>query len=55
MNLQTMLSTKLAAGHSGQKRTVNKSEMRLSNIVLYSASFEFFVDFDLPDLDRIWR
>lgn len=50
MNLQTMLKTKLAAGHSGQKRTTRRSEIRLSRMVRYSASFAFFVDLLFPDL-----
>lgn len=50
MNLQTMLKTKLAAGHSGQKRTTSRSEIRLSRMVRYSASFAFFVDLLFPDL-----
>ena len=50
MNLQIILSTRLAAGHSGQKRTTNRSEIRFSKIVRYSASFVFFVDLVLPDL-----
>lgn len=53
MNLQIMPSIKLAAGHSGQNKTASRSEMRLSKIARYSASFEFFVVFVLPDLLNI--
>lgn len=53
MNLQMMPSIRLAAGHSGQNKTASRSEMRLSKIARYSASFEFFVVFVLPDLFNI--
>lgn len=53
MNLQMMPSIRLAAGHSGQNKTASRSEMRLSKIARYSASFEFFVVFVLPDLLEI--
>ena len=43
INLQAIVRSNAAAGHSGQKSTVKRSEMRLSKIALYSASFEFFV------------
>ena len=49
INLQAIVRSSAAAGHSGQKSTVKRSEMRLSKIALYSASFEFFVVFVLPD------
>ena len=64
INLQMRLSMRLAAGHSGQNKTARRSEMRLSKIVRYSASFEFFVVFVLPDLcsskndgvaSRVWN
>ena len=48
--LQAILRRRLAAGHSGQYNTARRSEMRLSKIVRYSASLEFFVAFVLPDL-----
>jgi hypothetical protein len=48
--LQMILNRRLAAGHSGQKRTTRRSDTRLSNIARYSASFEFFVALALPDL-----
>ena len=50
MYLQAILRRRLAAGHSGQYNTTRRSEMRLSKIVRYSASLEFFVAFVLPDL-----
>ena len=50
MNLQMIVRSKLAAGHSGQNRTTSKSDMRLSRMSRYSASFEFFVAFPFPDL-----
>ena len=49
INLQAIVRSNAAAGHSGQKSTVKRSEMRLSKIALYSASFEFFVVFVLPE------
>ncbi len=52
MNLQMRLRIRLAAGHSGQNSTTRRSEMRLSKIARYSASFEFLVTFVLPDLAR---
>ena len=45
MYLHMILRSRLAAGHSGQNRTARRSEMRLSKIARYSASFEFFVVF----------
>jgi hypothetical protein len=45
-----ILNRRLAAGHSGQKRTTRRSETRLSKIARYSASFEFLVAFAFPDL-----
>ena len=39
-----------AAGHSGQNKTVKRSAIKLSKIARYSASFEFFVVFVLPEL-----
>ena len=45
-----MLNKIEAAGHSGQKTTVRRSEIKLSKIARYSASFEFFVVLDFPDL-----
>ena len=53
MYLHAMLSRRLAAGHSGQYNTARRSEMRLSNIVRYSASLEFLVAFVLPDLVKL--
>lgn len=53
MNLQTMLNTKLAAGHSGQKRTTRRSETKLSKMARYSDSFEFLVALPLPDLNTL--
>ena len=50
MNLHMILRMRLAAGHSGQKRTASRSEIRLSKIARYSASLEFLVAFALPDL-----
>jgi len=50
MNLHMIPNRRLAAGHSGQKRTTRRSETRLSKIARYSASFEFLVAFPLPDL-----
>jgi len=50
MNFKAMLRTRLAAGHSGQNNTTRRSSIRLSNMIRYSASFEFFVAFPLPDL-----
>ena len=50
MYLHMILRSRLAAGHSGQNNTHNKSEIKLSKIARYSASLEFFVDFVFPDL-----
>lgn len=50
MYLQMMPSSRLAAGHSGQNKTTSRSDIRLSKIVRYSASFEFLVALPLPDL-----
>jgi hypothetical protein len=50
MNLDATPRRIDAAGHSGQNKTVKRSAIRLSNIDRYSASFEFLVDFVLPDL-----
>jgi hypothetical protein len=50
INLHIMPRRRLAAGHSGQKRTTRRSDTRLSKIARYSASFEFFVALALPDL-----
>jgi hypothetical protein len=50
MNLHTILNSRLAAGHSGQYKTTSKSDIKLSNMVRYSASLEFLVAFPLPDL-----
>ena len=49
MNLLAILNTTPAAGHSGQNSTTSRSSMRLSNIALYSASFEFFVALPFPE------
>lgn len=50
MNLQMTLKIKLAAGHSGQYNTTRRSDIRLSKMIRYSASLEFFVCLPLPDL-----
>ena len=50
MNFEAMVSIILAAGHSGQNKTVRRSSIKLSKIARYSASLEFFVAFPLPDL-----
>lgn len=53
MNLQAILSRRLAAGHSGQYRTARRSEIRLSNMARYSASLEFLVVFPFPELINV--
>ena len=50
MNFEAMVNIILAAGHSGQNKTVRRSSIKLSKIARYSASLEFFVAFPLPDL-----
>ena len=50
MNFEAMDNIILAAGHSGQNKTVRRSSIKLSKIARYSASLEFFVAFPLPDL-----
>lgn len=52
MNLQTILKSRLAAGHSGQNKTTRRSEIKWSKISRYSASFEFLVALFFPDLKR---
>ena len=51
--LQAILKRSDAAGHSGQKTTVRRSDIKLSKIDRCSASFEFFVVLDLPDLRSV--
>lgn len=53
INLHIMRKRRAAAGHSGQYNTVRRSEMRLSNIARYSASFELLVALPFPDLHTI--
>ena len=53
INFDAILNIRLAAGHSGQKRTTSRSSMRLSKMRRYSASFEFLVVFPFPDLRTI--
>jgi hypothetical protein len=50
MNLMMIFSTNLAAGHSGQNKTVNKSEMKLSKMARYSVSLAFLDVLLFPDL-----
>lgn len=50
MNLQMISSKRLADGHSGQKSTARRSDIRLSKIALYSASLVFFVFLPFPAL-----
>jgi predicted membrane GTPase involved in stress response len=52
INAQMIRRRSAAAGHSGQYKTVSRSDIRLSNIARYSASLEFFVALPLPDLDK---